>query len=141
MEKIKLTVTEWYQLRAELSGLSITSTGQVLIKGFVNESGNQKLGIKGITEGTKRIANRDLKFINSELTEIDKQRVAIQKWVQPEDEEEKMTDEALKKYRDEKEKELMDDSLEIELEKLDSSKLDDLCFEGNYPLIQEKLYS
>lgn len=141
MEKIKLTVTEWYQLRAELSGLSITSTGQVLLKGFINESGNQKLGIKGITEGTKRIANRALKFINSELTEIDKQRIAIKNWVQPEDEEEKMNDEALKKYRDEKEKELMEDLLEIELEKLDSSKLDDLCFEGNYPLIQEKLYS
>ena len=141
MEKIKLKVSELYQLRAELSGLSVTSTGQVLIKGFVNESGNHKLGIKGITEGTKRIANRDLKLINNELSEIDKQRILIQKWIQPEDEEPKMTDEELKKYREDKEKELMEDSLEIELEKLDSSKLDDLCFEGNYPLIQEKLYS
>lgn len=141
MEKIKLKVSEWYQLRAELEGLSLTSTGQILLKGFVNESGNQKFGIKGISEGSRRIANRDLKFIKNEIEAINKQRIEIQNWVQSEEEEVKMTEQELKKYREDKDKELMDDVLEIEVEKLDSSKLDDLTFEGNYPLIQEKLYS
>ena len=134
MEKIKLKVVELYGISSELSGLQIQSTGQVLIKGFINETGNLKLGIKGITEGQKRIANRNIKLISDQIELINKQRKAN------DDLKELEGVEDIEKYKKEKEEEILNDSIEIELEPFDASKLEELCFEGNYPNIQAKLY-
>lgn len=67
-------VSELYEIRAELLGFSIQEENKVkqIYLGFVNE--------KGVTEGTKRIANKIGKRIADELAEIDKQRQEIKKF-------------------------------------------------------------
>lgn len=135
METVKSTVAEAYELRALLLGLQIKNDkGEVhqLYPGFVTE--------KGISEGTKRIAHKAARVINTELEAIDKQRKEIQDAVYPAETDADMLPGAQEKAKAEKDAELLKESIEFQVELLDFTKVADLSLSFDYKVLYEKLF-
>lgn len=107
METIKVTVLELFSIRNLLMGIECT--------GFINEV--------GITEGTKRKANKALKIIIDELAPIGKQLDEI-----------RATDDKVK------ESELLSDVVSISLEKLDFKHVENVSLSGNYQLMYDTIF-
>jgi hypothetical protein len=130
MEKVKagdkdLLVRDLYEIRALIQGF--VSDGKIIYSGFINE--------KSLTEGTKRIANKIAKQINSELEAIDKQRVEIMSYT-----EEGKTEVELKAIRANKENELLSDAIDFSVEKLDFKRIENLTLSGNYQFLYDTIF-
>jgi hypothetical protein len=108
MEKIKVTVLELFIIRNFITGINE-------LKGFVNEA--------GLTEGTKRKANKVLRIVNQELEPIGKQLEEIRA-----------------EKNQEKEADLLKDECEIEIEKLDFKLIENLSLSCNYEFLYEKIF-
>lgn len=135
METVKTTIAEAYELRALLLGLQIKNEKgdvQQLYPGFVME--------KGISEGTKRIAHKAARVLNTEIETIDKQRKEIQEAVYPSETDEGILPEAQAKIKAEKDAELLKESIEFQVEQLDFSKIESLSLSFDYKLLYEKLF-
>lgn len=129
MEEIEISVTELYELRAMLLGFQIKKDEVVttIYTGFANE--------KGITEGTRRIANKAAKTISNDLELIDKQRLEIKSYT-----EEGKNELELEVIRAAKDKDLLEDEIKLQIEKIDFKKVEDLSLSMNYNLLFEKLF-
>lgn len=119
METIEAKVSELYELRALLLGFQ--QEGKVIYPGFIHE--------KGITEGTKRIANKAAKIIGGELDDISKRRRELE------------ADESLiKEDKEKKDKEILDDTVKFSAELLEFAKVENLSLSMNYEFLYEKLF-
>lgn len=107
METIKITVLELFLVRNLLTGIEC--------HGFINEV--------GITEGTKRKANKALKIILEELTPIYKQ-----------------LDEIRSKEDKAKESELLSDVVSVSLEKLDFKQVENVSLSHNYQVLYDTIF-
>jgi len=131
-----------------LLGFAIQETGadgstkvREIYLGFVNE--------KGVTEGTKRIANKIGKKITDELTEIEKQRETIKKDGELTDEEkESLSEDELKikegeiqKERDRKSTELLNDEVTIVFDEfVDFKMVENMSLSYNYAFVYDRVF-
>jgi hypothetical protein len=125
METLQCAVKDLYYLRACLGGWKVDD--EVKQHAFVSEA--------GLTEGTRRIATKALRLLNVELTPIDARRNEVASYT-----EEGKTDAELVAIREAKEKEILDDVVSIQIEKIDFKKVEDLSFIGNYEFLYQKLF-
>lgn len=141
MIEVKVKVADLYDLRAQIVGWKTSNlvkkadgieevVEKVWYLGFVNE--------KGITEGTKRIANKIDKKILAELITIDEQRKAI---ADDKYEGSELTKEQIEADKNKRNQVLMDDEVTISLEELiDFNKVADLTLSNNYVMLYEKIF-
>lgn len=143
MAEIKTKVAELYELRALLLGYVVketkadgTSNETILYPGFVNE--------KGITEGTKRIANKIGKKVNEEIEAVEKQRKEIREFEYNKElskGEIPLTEKEIQEGKDKKDSELLNDEITITLEELlDFSKIENLSLSINYSTLYDKIF-
>jgi len=133
MTTIKVKVVELYELQAQLGGVKITQKIEdkdvvtLEYKGILNE--------KGVTEGTKRAVLKDLRVINTEIETLNKQRQEIAAYA-----EEGKTPEELAEIIKAKDAELISQDVEIDIELIDFSKIQDLVFSMDYDFTYNKLF-
>lgn len=130
MEKVKvgdreLLVRDLYEIKALILGF--IHNGKVIYSGLINE--------RGLTEGTKRVATKIAKQIATELQAIEKQREDIAKYV-----EEGKSEDELKEIRSAKDNELLNDPIELSVEKLDFAKIENLTLSGNYQFLYDTVF-
>lgn len=133
METIKTSISNLYEVRAQLSGLFKFKQGEkegdeptreVIILGLINE--------KGVPESTKRLINKTLRVINPELEDIDKQRQAMYA---------DTSDGATPEVKKAKDDSLLSDSIEFITEKIDFKKIEDLSLSYDYKTTYELLFT
>jgi hypothetical protein len=124
METIELTGFELYELIAQINGFKNEASSFV---GLNNE--------KNVTQGTKRYASRIAKKIVDEIKTLNERRVEISEY-----KDESMSEEALKQHIIQKDTELMNDKIKLEIEKLDFSKVEDCILSENYTFLYDKIF-
>lgn len=123
METIELSGFELYELVAQING--IKNEGNSFL-GLVNEK---------ITQGTKRYASRIAKKAIEELQTLNERRLELQSF-----KEEGKSEEELKQIIIQKDTELMNDKIKMEIEKLDFSKIEDQILTENYTFLYDKIF-
>lgn len=102
-------------------------TTQQICPGFENES--------KLPEGIKRRARKMGKIISSELEIINKQLEEIREY-----KEEGKSEEELNAIREQKGIELLSDTIELKIEEMDFSKIEDITLEFPYGLLYDKIF-
>lgn len=123
MEKVDLIVAELYTAKALIYGFN---SSDFVCGGFINEK---------TSESAKRSMNRVGKTVLSELEAIDKQRVEITKYT-----EEGKSEDEIKEIIKQKDFEVLNDKIQILVEKADFSKVADDKFSFNYQFLYDKFF-